>query len=397
MDKLTVQLGDSLRRFFTPELRWFWLPTFAFVITRIGIFLIAYLASPLITDSAIPAYHLRPDNIVLDVLGSRWDTGFYLSIAQEGYTYPAEEFSSVPFFPLFPIFIRLMTAVIGDPVAAGILLANLALWGACIVLYKFVIEQHGSSTADRAVWYLLIFPASIFGSAIYSESFFLLTSILAFYLAYKSQWFGAALSGMLAALTRLMGIILLPALIAEWIKRWRTRDLPQKPAWLGLFFTLFIPLGTVIYSLYLYTVFGDGLAFVRASADWGRTPGSPIQTTIELFQQPVIGWKQAILSGQLPLDNLIDFFFVASFFIMGIILLMQKRWAEGIFVLTGVIIGLSSGLLMSQRRYMWSLFPVFILLAQWGKSPLVDRIIWVFFLLGLGLFTALFANWYWVG
>ena len=52
---------------------------------------------------------------------------------------------------------------------------------------------------------------------------------------------------------------------------------------------------------------------------------------------------------------------------------------------------------MSQRRYMWVLFPAFILLARWGERPWLDRLITVSFLLGLGLFTALFANWYWVG
>ena len=57
----------------------------------------------------------------------------------------------------------------------------------------------------------------------------------------------------------------------------------------------------------------------------------------------------------------------------------------------------SSGLLMSQRRYMWVLFPAFILLARWGEYRWVDRTITAFSLMGLALFTAMFANWYWVG
>jgi hypothetical protein len=63
----------------------------------------------------------------------------------------------------------------------------------------------------------------------------------------------------------------------------------------------------------------------------------------------------------------------------------------------GAIIPFSSGLLMSQRRYMWVLFPAFILLARWGKNSWVDRMVFVFSLLALGLFTAMYANWYWVG
>jgi hypothetical protein len=52
---------------------------------------------------------------------------------------------------------------------------------------------------------------------------------------------------------------------------------------------------------------------------------------------------------------------------------------------------------MSQRRYVWVLFPAFILLARWGERRWIDRTITLLFLLGLGLFTAMFANWYWVG
>jgi hypothetical protein len=52
---------------------------------------------------------------------------------------------------------------------------------------------------------------------------------------------------------------------------------------------------------------------------------------------------------------------------------------------------------MSQRRYMWARFPVFILLGCWGGSVWVDRVNFVVSLLWLGLFTAMFANWYWVG
>jgi hypothetical protein len=52
---------------------------------------------------------------------------------------------------------------------------------------------------------------------------------------------------------------------------------------------------------------------------------------------------------------------------------------------------------MSQRRYVWVLFPAFIILARWGENPWVDRGVTTASLMALSLFTALFANWYWVG
>jgi hypothetical protein len=88
---------------------------------------------------------------------------------------------------------------------------------------------------------------------------------------------------------------------------------------------------------------------------------------------------------------------VAVFLFFGLILLQQRQWGPGLYVVLGALLPLGSGLLMSQRRYMWILFPAFVLLARWGERSNVDRAIQVLFALGLGLCMALFANWYWVG
>jgi len=149
--------------------------------------------------------------------------------------------------------------------------------------------------------------------------------------------------------------------------------------------------------LYLQQTFGDPLAFAHASAAWGRVPHSPLATVGELVARPTEGWGAAILAGHLPLDNWIDLIVVSLFVALGCVLLYQHRWSEGTLVVLGSLLPLSSGLLMSQRRYVWVLFPAFILLARWGERPWLDRAIVLVSLLGLGLFTAMFANWYWVG
>ena len=85
------------------------------------------------------------------------------------------------------------------------------------------------------------------------------------------------------------------------------------------------------------------------------------------------------------------------FFSLAVVLIVRRRWSEGAFVLLGTLLPLRSGLLTSQRRYVWVLFPVFMLLARWGERAWIDRAITVISLLGLGLSTALFANGYRVG
>jgi hypothetical protein len=122
-----------------------------------------------------------------------------------------------------------------------------------------------------------------------------------------------------------------------------------------------------------------------------------VVTIAELLQRPAEGWGTAVLAGHLHVDNWIDFCMVLLFWLLGSVLLVNRRWSEAAFVLLGTLMPFSSGLLMSQRRYVWVLFPAFILLAQWGKRPWLDKTITALFLLGLGLFIALFVNGYWVG
>lgn len=377
---------------------WLRVPLIAFAVTRAGILAVAYLADPLIADNHLPPpYHIRPDNVLLDVLGSRWDTGFYLSIAEEGYRADGPGLPSVAFFPLLPLLIRAIAPVTGDPLVAGLLVANLALLGASILLYRLAEGELGPAVAERSVWYLLMFPASFFGSAVYSESLFLLGAVGALYLARRGSWALAALPAFGAGFTRFVGVVLAPMLLLEWWAQRRRQPRDRRPPWSALLAAVSPLLATGAYMLYLWRSFGDPLAFAHASSVWGRVARSPLDTVGELLQRPVEGWGPALAAGRLPLDNWVDLLSVLLFLALGGVLLRQRRWGEGAFLTLGALIPLSSGLLMSQRRYVWVLFPAFILLARWGERPWLDRLITVSFLLGLGLFTALFANWYWVG
>ncbi|MCB9419008.1 MAG: hypothetical protein H6667_04350 [Ardenticatenaceae bacterium] len=379
--------------------RWIWLPMLLSVVTRLGIALIAYLSVPLINDStATPPYHLRgTENVLLDVFGSRWDTGFYISIVEEGYKFEGVPLPSVAFFPLLPLLMRGVLPLVGDAAVAGILVSNLALLLAAILFYRLVAEAYDAATADRAVWYLLIFPTAFFGTAIYSESLFLLTAIGAWHSARHGRWGVAAIFAAAAGLTRLVGVIVIPLMLWEWWGQMRGMVDEQRPSLITLP-AVFAPLaGLGAFMAYLWRVFGDPLAFVHGAAAWERQPQSIFLTLAELLQRPAGGWGTAVLAGQIHIDNWLDWGLAMLFLVLGLFLLSKKRYGEAAFVLLGVLIPLNSGLLMSLRRYVWVLFPAFILLAQWGKRPSIDKFITTFSLLGLALFTALFANGYWVG
>ncbi len=376
--------------------RWALTPTAAFAISRLAVFLVAYLGAHLVPDNtAPPVYHLRPpENTLLDVFGSRWDTGFYVSIAEEGYVLEGVPLPSVPFFPLLPLLMRGVGWLTGaDVVLAGVVIANLALLLAAVAFYRLVADRWDDDVAGRAVWYLMIFPTALYGSAIYSESLFLLATIGALLMARRRRWIVAGLLAIAATLTRFVGLIVIPLLLFEW---WRQCRQDGAWRWSGLVAAGMAPLGTLGYMAYLGRAFGDPLAFLSASAAWDRVARSPWAMLAELFERPAAGWLPAVLAGQIHIDNWLDFGFVAAFLLFAGILLYEQEWGDGLFVMLGVLIPLSSGLLMSQRRYMWVLFPAYVLLARAGRHRWVDRALTALFLAGLALFTILYAGGYWV-
>jgi hypothetical protein len=393
LQSLTFNLG-LLEKIKTA--RWFWIPVLTFGVTRLGIVLMAYLGAPLINDHAETLYHLRPpENTILDVLGSRWDTGFYVSIAEEGYKFEGVLLPSVPFFPLLPLLMRGFMFLGVDTLFSGVLVANLALLVATIFFYRLVDIEWGEKIASRTIWYFLIFPTSFFGSAIYSESLFLMCAIGALFFARQRKWVGAGILGFFAASSRFLGLLVAPLLFLEWVIQYRQSP-EKRPVFWSVLSSAVVPLGTIVYMVFLWREFGDPLAFIHGSAAWGREPSSPIMMIRELFSTPVGGWGAALPAGFIHLDNWMDFLFVVAFLGMGLCLLVQRKIAEGVFVTVGALLPLFSGLLMSQRRYMWVLFPVFILLSRWGENTWVERLLTVIFLTGLALFTVLFANGYWV-
>jgi hypothetical protein len=66
------------------------------------------------------------------------------------------------------------------------------------------------------------------------------------------------------------------------------------------------------------------------------------------------------------------------------------------YMVLSILVPMSTSSLMSMPRFALVLFPMFVILALWGGRSWVNTTIVAFSLPLLGLFTVLFANWYWV-
>jgi len=375
---------------------WIRTPLLCFFVTRLGIVLVAYLSGPLLPDGGA-GYHLRPGNLLVDAFASRWDTGFFLDVARDGYwdAGPGKRFPGFTVFPLLPLLIRALTPLAGDPLVAGLLVTNLSLFGASLLLHRLVADELGDAVAGRAVFYFLAFPTSFFGSAIYSESVLLVCATAATLLARRGRWAGAAAAGALASASRVTGVLVALLLADAW---WRGRTPGdggrRSPA--GLLAIAATPAGLLAYMAYLGSRFGDPLAFLSSQRAWGRHGTSPLRPFLDLLHRPPDGWGHALLGGTLPVDAWVDGAFALLFLALGSWLLSERRWGEGAFVVAGALVNAFTGSLASERRYVWVLFPAFVLLARRGERPWVDRIVTTLSLLLLALFTVLFTNWYWV-
>ena len=145
----------------------------------------------------------------------KWDAKHYISIS-EGYTALAEtgDYTTLVFFPLYSVLLKLVRFVIPNAVVAGLLVSAVASSLACVFLYKLVCLDYSKTTAQTSVLLLCLFPFGFFYSAIMSASVFLLTSVTTLYYTRKHHWWVAGICGCFAALSRSIGVFLIfPAMI----------------------------------------------------------------------------------------------------------------------------------------------------------------------------------------
>lgn len=315
------------------------------------------------------------------LLHSRWDSFFYTDIAQHGYHLtPGNTLSNIVFFPLYPFLIYILAPFVGTNfVLAGWLVSILSLIGAVVIFYKLLKEFHPTIDPETPIFYLLIFPTAFFLNAVYTESLFLFLSLLTFYYAFKGRFGVTGIFGILAALTRVTGILLFIPVLWEFFRRHGVRKIFSF-SFLPL---LLIPLGAFLFFLYHYFVFGDFLLFFKVESAWGRA----FQFNKDHF---------LLLSHPSVVNLFLDFVF-STFALIAAYHVFKQKWVSyGLYILATLGVALSTGTFMSIGRYILVLFPIYIALST-IRSHHFEKIYTLGSLLLFALNVALFVNWYWAG
>jgi hypothetical protein len=335
----------------------------------------------------------RWDSPLIHDLGSftdiwaRWDSVFFVRIAEHGYDH-----ASAAFYPLYPALLWAVGHVfLGHYVLAGIVVSLASLLGAVVLLHRVAEERLGADGARRAVLYLAIFPTTLFLQAVYSESLFLLLTLAAFVLAERGRFAPAGVATGLAILTRANGLALLPALaLLAWRSRGRIR------AFAGL--ALAVPI-VALYPLLLWRELGDPWAFANAQDRWHRhfSVAGPFGGVWEAFTR----WVPAgTVERHAIAVNAESLAFLVLFVVLAVVTWRRFGAAYGVYAVASLAIPLSYPSsrwpLLSLPRFGLVVFPFFLALAVLGGRPRVHTAIVACSALLLGVVVTQWALWQWV-
>ena len=383
--------------------RWFTIPLLAFLITRLFIFGAGLVADTMLTTE--PGHWIADPGSPFLSMWTKWDSQYYVDIATNGYWFRPEQQSNVAFFPVYPLLMRLVGSLFqGNVILAGFIISNLAFFIALIFLYKLTALELDEGSAGRTVLYLAFFPTSFFFSSVYTESTFLMFSVAAVYFSRRHQWVPAALIGMLAAATRNLGILVWALVLWEWLRAqgWSLKTIHKKQSWTDLangarlhwfevIIICIIPLGLLIYMVFLQLNFERPLAFIETQAAWGRQNIGPLAVIIKSVKM--------LAAGTVNKGWLTNFWNLASLLVfLSIVPFIWSKIGEGyaIYVLIMLLIP-SASATGSMIRYVLTSFPAFMILGWWGRKESVDRFLMGSMAVFLGLFVTIFVNWVFVG
>lgn len=318
---------------------------------------------------------------------NRWDAPHYLDIATSGYTGTGDDSVFIAFFPLFPWLTRLAWVVFGDPLVAAFVVATAASLAAGVLLYRLARLDLAEPLARRAALFLFIFPTSYFLHIGYTEGLFIALVVGSFLAARSDRWALAGLVGAAAALTRINGLVLIPALAVEaYFEYRRTRRLRLAWLWIAA-----VGIGFGIYLLVNLLTLGDPLAFLAVQREhWFKALTPPWIGIGETING--ISWRDGTDSQLLGVQE-------ATFIGLGLVGTVVAgfvlRPSYTVWMGLNWLVFTSTSFVYSVPRFSITLFPLFVLFALASKRPAAYAAIAVWSLLFLALFIGQFVQGRW--
>ena len=357
----------------------------AVLIAKLAVFAVGYASA--YTTAIANGDLIEPLQIIMNQF-DHWDSPHYMFIAENGYVNEGDPANFIVFFPLYPALVRLITFDFAYVNLSGLIISNVSSIVAVVYLFKLAKREYGGSTAKKAVLYLSVFPTAYFMSAAFTEGLFLALAIASVYHARQAKWLLAGFLGLLAALTRLAGLLLLPVLIVEYFhqKNWKLKTADLKVFWISL--PIF---GFLAYLTINYQVTGNFFTFMEIErVHWYQTL-DPIGGLTG-----AVGW---LCSSNFP-SNLILGYAQILFAVFGLLMVLvsykaKLRLSYQVYLFLTWMLSLSTSFWISVPRYVLTMFPMFLTLALFSQKRTITITATAAFSAALFYFTWLFATGTW--
>lgn len=353
-----------------------------FLVAKVLVLWFGVQAALIMTNEPLPRGWLE--------IWNRWDSLHYVSLANDGYRMEGEARNSIVFYPLFPWLTRIVKFIVQDTVLAGFVVSTIASFFAAWLLYRLAsLDDEDRPRALEVVFFLAIFPTSYFLHIPYTESLFLALVLGSFFCARRDQWAAAGVLGAFASLTRVNGILLVPALAIEaFLVYRRTRKLDWRWLWI-----LFVGAGLAVYLAINKKVAGSWFAFQVIMRDHYDRKGLAFPW-VSIHDAWLSVWERA------PYDSIMvgwqELFFTLLAIAVCVWSWLRLRPSYAVWATLNTILFTSTGFLLGAPRYCLTLFPIYFCFARISDGrPVTRTAIVVWSLLWLGLFEALFVAHKW--
>ena len=326
-----------------------------------------------------------------------FDGVHYLTIVEKGYVGTG---LIQAFFPVWPYLLR-FGSLFGNTIVVGLIIQFFLTVGLFYVWQLFIKAIYPQVASKTAFFVLALWPTSLFFFALYSETLFLLLICSAFLAAHHKNWKVAVLVAAIASATRIVGVLLVPALMFEfWMQQekgnLKTLPLFIKKHWQQLCFLSLGSLGLLAYMAYLYFQFGDPLLFKTVQSQWGH------QRSDQLILYPQVVWRYA-KSFLKSFKFELGWWTIAQEAVVGVVtpwlpfVFKEIRLSHLLFGLSVTLVPTLTGTFSSLPRYILANFPIFIavalLISKYPKSKFIWFALSTFILI---CNTILFIQGYWV-
>jgi hypothetical protein len=382
--------------------RQYWL---AFLSTRVLLVAIGYLVLTMYPANPVESWQgiVFPHNNVIDGF-VRWDSMWYEAIVNPNPRFLPAGHSSANFFPLYSwvswVVSLPLRAVLDHERAfyvAGIVVSLSAFLFGLKAVARLATQLAGADVAVRAVWLIAVFPFSFFFSTVYADALYFCLAAWALTFAYESRWRAACALATMAAMTRIPGLALFPAIVLEYLRR---HDFDLRSLRKEIPSLLILAAGPIIIGVYYEWRYGDPLAFLYARQQgWNRATGLTafVRDYNYFFQGSVLscGSVADCVREFGPTRHLLGYWYAALIPVsLGLVVYAARTLGVGLTVwaVLSVAMAILNGL-DGTGRFTAVLFPVFIALAMLLRSRATFLAVCAAFVPFLILFFAQFARW----